>query len=154
MGKKELENKLEQARTDKQLAMQAANEEIARIEAQLTEPAKPVLKHGDYGYWSGRSRIFLEDRNNKLRPFGTGLDGTGKCFEKTDYVILGNIFADLAEIKPIDGFEMEHATISVSVFDGILKIEDPRDDEAVYVRDIRNFILKLRGVYLKMKQGK
>jgi len=155
MNKEEIQHKLAQARKDNDLAYAKyveANNEVNRVVKQLAEPEKPELRHGDYGYTDsgnadGYARIVIK-HGNDLMQVGKSNMPIGGCKNQMSNTVLGNIFTDLAEIKPIDGFGKGNQRVLID--DGALIIHPYRVKES----DIHAFILKLRGMELKMQQDK
>ena len=115
--------KLEQARKDKEVAILAANKEIARLEEQLEKESRPKLRHGDYGKWlRGEENYFLVDKSGSkemtylLWKESTKLGYTMRNSWKNDYKVFvrnttnidGNIFDDLKEMhKPLKEFDVD-----------------------------------------------
>ena len=130
--------------------------QLLDLQAQLAESdEKPKLRHGDYGYEDGKhpTVLFRKDGKGNLKSvresFGVN------AFNDTplhDYNILGNIFDDLAALKPIKEFEINDEYIKVSFDeDGDLRIV--QDDDTILISEgfQAELLLKLRGMETQMK---
>lgn len=88
----------------------AIAEELKTLQAQLAEPAKPVLRHGDYGQFPEGNWWIVLLRKEKLEVFG-GLSGAGSsCENHLTYCAKNhkglNFFADLAAMsEPLEEFD-------------------------------------------------
>ncbi len=91
-----------------ELTIKHFSELLATAEAELAAMDKPELKHGDYGYNRGGQRILLTEIGDVLKS-STPLSGECYSPKRTDqsYVILDNIFDDLADVEPLEEFEVE-----------------------------------------------
>lgn len=162
MNKQEIEHKLAQAETDRDIMLVEANKEVKRLEdmfaeAQLAEAEKPVLRHGDYGFEDNEhpTVLFRKDGKGNLKSiresFGVNAYNDTPLH---DYDILGNIFADLKAIaEPLDDFEMEIGRIYVLFSGGDLVIKDTMNDGSVHIPKgiLHDFILNLRRIEATMK---
>ncbi len=71
------------------------------LEAQLAEAEKSELRHGDYGVWNTGQFWLALYRNRVLEAFGS-CSGAGmkvSAMPREQFIILGNIFADLKAMK-------------------------------------------------------
>lgn len=112
MNKQEIQNKIDQAKTDKQ----AINKNLQVLEKLLRKTEKPKLKHGDFGTnKEGDSRLVIKKTNDVLTL--AGCCKLGMCVETVDEIrekgfIFGNIFDLLKEWSEdldrtyIDGFAL------------------------------------------------
>ena len=127
--------------------------------AQLAESdEKPKPKHGDYGF-DGHKNPRLAAAQEWQEPPDQYNDWSRyKVTENirnnnNDFsVILGNIFADLAALKPIESFNMRTLKVEQSSEENI-RIEDSfKDVVLVPICDFHDFILNLRCMELQMIQ--
>jgi len=119
--------------------------------AESDEKPKP-LEHGDYGIYKGETTpmLIMDNGNASLRiAHDDGLLGNIPPTEG-DYNILGNIFKELAALKPKKEFEI--ADVAVSLDKDYVRIEG--DGYTVYVGRARfhDFIHNLRCMELQMIQ--
>ena len=137
-----------------------ADEEIARLKAELAEEKKPELRHGDYGITEGGYGVI---------DVGNGVDSVGYIENGDTYAVgkeqngtyaldgssrLGNIFDDLkAMSKPLTSFEMEESldptyNLRVKKVQGKVNLQVRRNEEFWTFRfagnEFHDFILKLR----------
>lgn len=102
-------NKLELRETlkDLQTLKTRLSTSIGNLEAQLTEPEKPKLRHGDYGR-SKSSDGKAVDPRIYANGHSWGLVGSDHCDETPLYYVFGNIFDDLKALaaEPLEEFEI------------------------------------------------
>jgi len=103
------EARLEQARRDRQIAIDAvrqkADKEIESLLAEIEAEKKPKLRHGDYGFWrwnrSSHYIIVLNKKDELCYQWEKGLGvKTQLVLDNTeDFVAQGNIFDDLKAMQ-------------------------------------------------------
>ena len=148
MNKQELEHKLEQARKDRLAADLTFENEIISLEKQLAEAEKPKLGHGDYGRdCNGNTAL------DWIHVGGKTIYRNGKISEVENIYYprflrerAGNIFDELAALKPLEEFVIQGSTIKFES-EGCLRIPN------YYIRpeNITTFILNLRCMEYKLK---
>ena len=121
--------------------------------AQLAESdEKPKLRHGDYGFAEdGEPRLVFTNWNNNFTTCGNfSIRKYQTQLGKAPKIIIGNIFKELAALKPKKEFEI--ADVAVSLDKDYVRIEG--DGYTVYVGRARfhDFILNLRCMELQMIQ--
>lgn len=157
---KELEAKLAQAIKDRDTQTDCMNIEIALIEEQIAEEAKPKLRHGDYWPINGSYQIVLK-RDSDLELFG---DRSG-CGMRPGISNLelrtGNIFDDLKALQEdVTEFEIEeskkHYSLKASLYtasDGGVQLVDSSGHEiGIDSAILSAFILKLRQMEATLKR--
>ena len=118
--------------------------------AESDEKPKP-LEHGDYGRAKSNHGDEPIDRRLYANGHSWGIVGNDPCDETPLCFVLGNIFKELAALKPIREFEYKGYT------DGRMIVLDSEGDidfgslRRIKKDDIHAFILKLRGMEAQMK---
>ena len=107
------EARLEQARRDRQIAIDAADKEIESLLAEIEAEKKPVLRHGDHDghmvYIDVISHLVDNKKYSYYNNFTALSDGLITNLDGSDMgVIVGNIFDDLKAMQEdVEEFEME-----------------------------------------------
>jgi len=107
------ESRLEQARRDRQIAIDAADKEIESLLAEIEAEKEPVLRHGDYGISRiGFPGMVVRERHGgTLRTADSDYIFPNETVEENSFspeLLLGNIFDDLKAMQEdVTEFEME-----------------------------------------------
>ena len=136
--------------------------------AQLAESEKPKLRHGDYGFDEDGEALLIHKQSSQEHPI-TSRDKKGcpcgRIMEDGTHSTrriarLGNIFDDLAALKPIKEFEMKDCTggndfkarINCNCTDGHVELRAGCGLVTVNDREFHEIILKLRCMELRKIQ--
>ena len=153
MSSKELKERIKWLESNKKWFDDEYNKKIDALQSQLTEAEK--LEHGDYHLSESGNCLWAKDNDGTLRP----ITDTHICHLLTKGIaynnepILGNIFDDLAALKPKEEFELHGTKISFEKW-GVEQIAGDLIIPRLRVKqdEIPTFITNLRCLELYLKQ--
>ena len=149
------ESRLEQARRDRQIAIDAADKEIESLLAEIEAEKEPELRHGDYGISRiGFPGMVVRERHGgTLRTADSDYIFPNETVEENSFspeLLLGNVFDDLNAMQEDVtefGFDETRRAYRFNVEDGrhCIWLKDGLGAEIhIDKKDIPTFILKLR----------
>lgn len=137
--------------------------EISALEKQLAEAEKPKLRHGDYGVdYSGYPGLEVRLHSNGELKEASGLgvhDNIGSSAGGRPDNLYGNIFDDIAELKPVDSFEMTITGLDGTNLTGNvlgsneIRLTMSRERRYLSAKQLHEYIMYLRSMEIFARQS-